>query len=313
MSKPKVIFIDSVHPILFERLELSGYECHWKNKLSRQEILKILPEYTGAVIRSKFKFDEEVFDLASSLKWIARSGAGMENIDQTIAKEKGIKCYHSPEGNRDAVAEHCLGMILGLFNQLKTSDSEVRQAQWNREKNRGLELKGKTIGIIGYGFMGKAFSERLQGFGVECIAYDKYKSGFGSELVREVSLEELFAKTDILSIHLPLSQETTFMINEDFLNRFSKAIYLINTARGKNLKTDDLVKALESGKVLGACLDVLEYESLSFEQLKSDELPESFNYLKHSDNVLLSPHVAGWTKESYFKLSNVLADKILNQ
>jgi D-3-phosphoglycerate dehydrogenase len=312
-SKPKVIFIDSVHPILFERLEKAGYICDWKNKLNREEILKILPEYSGAVIRSKFKFNEEVFEQTKKLKWIARSGAGMENIDREIANKKGVVCYNSPEGNRDAVAEHCLAMILSLFNNLKQSDLEVRNGEWNREKNRGLELKGKTIGLLGYGFMGEALAKRLQGFGVNVIAYDKYKKDFGSKLVKEVSLDQLYKETDVLSIHLPLTEETQFMVNEKFLSQFIKPIYLINTARGKNLKTRDLVRVIESGKVIGACLDVLEYETTSFEKLKAEDLPEAFKYISNSDKVILTPHVAGWTIESYFKLSDVLADKILKR
>ena len=310
--KHKVIFIDSVHPILFERLEHAGYECHWKNELSRAEILSILPKYSGAVIRSKFKFDEKVFEQSPRLKWIARSGAGMENIDSEVARKKNIQLYNSPEGNRDAVAEHCIGMILSLFNHLKQSDVEVRNAQWNREKNRGLELKGKTVGILGYGFMGQALAERLAGFGVKTIAYDKYKSNFSSEIVTEVDLTTFFKETEILSIHLPLTEETTFMIDDLFLNHFKNDIYLINTARGKNVKTSDLVKALEKGQVMGACLDVLEYEKTSFEDLSKTDLPEAFNYLRSSKKVILTPHVAGWTKESYYKLSNILADKILN-
>jgi D-3-phosphoglycerate dehydrogenase len=311
-TKSKVIFIDSVHQVLFERLEQSGYDCEWKNHLNREEILAILPEYTGAVIRSKFKFDEEVFEVAKNLKWIARSGAGMENINRDIAVKKGITCYNSPEGNRDAVAEHCLAMLLSLFNKLMQSDIEVRETQWNREKNRGIELKGKTVGLLGYGFMGEAFSKRLQGFGVNVIAYDKYKTGFSSNLVNEVSLSQFFEETDVFSIHLPLTEETQFMVNEKFLSQFKKPIYLINTARGKNLKVQDLVEAIENETVLGACLDVLEYESISFEKLKAEDLPKAFQYLKSSKKVILTPHVAGWTVESYFKLSNVLADKILN-
>ena len=309
--KPKVIFIDSVHPILFERLEQNGYECHWRNDLNRPEILSILSNYVGAIIRSKFIFDEEVFEKATQLKWIARSGAGMENIDAQIASEKNIQLFNSPEGNRDAVAEHCLGMILSLFNQLKRSDNEVRNAQWNREKNRGLELKGKTVGILGYGFMGQALAERLAGFGVKTIAYDKYKANFSNDLVTEVGLNRFFRETDILSIHLPLTEETTFIVNESLLNKFENKIYLINTARGKNVKTSALVNALKSGKVLGACLDVLEYEKTSFEDLKKEDLPAEFQYLTTSENVVLTPHIAGWTQQSYFKLSSVLADKIL--
>lgn len=310
--KPKVIFIDSVHPILFERLEQNGYECHWATELSRTEILTILPDYTGAVIRSKFKFDTEIFEHSNQLKWIARSGAGMENIDNQIAKDKNIQLFNSPEGNRDAVAEHCLAMILNLFNNLKRSDTEVRNAQWNREKNRGIELKGKTVGLLGYGFMGQAFAERLAGFGVNTIAYDKYKTDFTSNLVTEVNIQDFFKQTDILSIHLPLTEETTFMIDDSFLAKFEKDIYVINTARGKNVKTSALVSALNSGKILGACLDVLEYEKTSFEDLKKEDLPADFQSLIDSEKVILTPHVAGWTKESYFKLSSVLADKILS-
>lgn len=309
--KPKVIFIDSVHPVLFERLEKAGFECHWKNELNREEILAILPEYSGAVIRSKFKFDAEVFKRAAQLKWIARSGAGMENINKEIAETLGVKLYHSPEGNRDAVAEHCLTMILALFNKLIQADREVRQVLWEREKNRGLELKGKTIGLLGYGFMGTALAERLTGFGVHCIAYDKYKKNYSSAFVREVNLETFFSETDILSIHLPLTPETEFLVDKVFLDSFSKNIYLINTARGKNVKTEDLVATLKSGKVKGACLDVLEYEKTSFETLKEEDLPEAFRYLAESEKIILTPHVAGWTTESYFKLSDVLADKII--
>lgn len=307
----KVIFIDSVHPILAERLEAAGYVCEWKNELNRESILAILKEYEGAVIRSKFKFNREVFDAAPNLKWIARSGAGMENINTHLAKERGIKCFNSPEGNRDAVAEQALGMLLALFNNMLQADAEVRKGEWNREKNRGIELKGKTVGIYGYGYMGEAFAHRLQGFGVSIIAYDKYRSEFGNNFVQEVDLPTLLEQTDVLSIHLPLTEETTFMVDANFINRFKKPIYLINTARGKNVKTADLVEALKSEKVLGACLDVLEYEKTSFESLKADELPEAFQYLKGSSNVILSPHVAGWTQESYVKLSTVLAEKIL--
>jgi D-3-phosphoglycerate dehydrogenase len=309
----KVIFIDSVHPILAERLEAAGYVCEWKNELNRDEILSILKDYEGAVIRSKFKFDREVFDASPNLKWIARSGAGMENIDTQLAKKRGVKCFNSPEGNRDAVAEHAIGMLLMLFNQLIQADTEVRKGEWNREKNRGIELKGKTVGILGFGFMGEAFAQRLQGFGVNVIAYDKYRSNFGNDFIQEVDLPTLFKQTDVLSIHLPLTEETTFMVDANFINQFKKPIYLINTARGKNVKTADLIAALKSGKVLGACLDVLEYEKSSFESLKADELPEPFQYLKNSNKVILSPHVAGWTHESYAKLSSVLAEKILNQ
>ncbi len=311
MGNPKVIFIDSVHPILRERLEKAGYECDWSIDLDRAAIIERIHNYEGAVIRSRFKFDKEILDKATSLKWIARSGAGMENIDVAHAEQKGVKCYNSPEGNRDAVAEHAIGMLLSLFNHLSRGDAEVRAAQWNREKNRGVELKGKTVGILGYGYMGEAFAKRLKGFGVKVIAYDKYKKGFGNSYVKEVEEEEFFQTTEVLSIHLPLTEETNGLIDEAYLARFRKNIYLINTARGKNLVIDHLMQAIDSGNVLGACLDVLEYESTSFEQLEKDQLPSAFKRLATSDKVILSPHIAGWTEESYYKLSEVLADKIL--
>lgn len=311
MSK-KVIFIDSVHPILKERLEKMGFQCDWMIDLKPTEIEEIIDNYEGAVIRSKFKFDAKILEKASQLKWIARSGAGMENIDLVAAKKLNIQCFNSPEGNRDAVAEHCIGMLLSLFNHLSRGDQEVRQGLWLREKNRGIELKGKTVGLIGFGFMGQAFAQRLQGFGVTILAYDKYKTGFGSDSVKEVTLKELQENSDVISIHLPYTKETHYYVDEQFIANCKKPFYLINTARGKSLKTSALVSGLAAKKVLGACLDVSEFESLSFENLNKEELPQAFQDLIASDKVILSPHVAGWTVESYEKLSSYLADKILD-
>ncbi len=310
MSK-KVIFIDSVHPILKKRLEKMGFQCDWMIDLKPFEIEQIIGDYEGAVIRSKFKFDAEMLEKASKLKWIARSGAGMENIDLVAAKKLNIQCFNSPEGNRDAVAEHCIGLLLSLFNHLSRGDQEVRQGLWLREKNRGIELKGKTVGLIGYGFMGQALAQRLQGFGVTILAHDKYKEGFGTELVKEVSLPELQVNSDVISIHLPYTEETHYYVDEQFIANCKKPFYLINTARGKCLDTSALVKGINAQKVLGACLDVSEFESLSFENLNKEELPQAFQDLIASDKVILSPHVAGWTVESYEKLSAFLADKIL--
>ncbi len=307
----KVIFIDSVHPILKERLEEMGFQCDWKVDSSRKEIEEIIDEYEGAVIRSKFKFDKAILEKCTHLKWIARSGAGMENIDLDQAKRLNIQCFNSPEGNRDAVAEHCIGMLLSLFNHLLRGDQEVRQGLWLREKNRGIELKGKTVGLIGYGFMGQALAQRLQGFGVTILAHDKYKSGFGADLIREVSLPELQANSDIISIHLPYTEETHYYVDEQFIVNCKKPFYLINTARGKCLDTNALIQGIESKKVLGACLDVSEFESLSFENLNKEDLPQAFQKLIASDKVILSPHVAGWTVESYEKLSTFLAEKII--
>jgi len=308
--KSKVLFIDSVHEVLEQRLTTIGFDCVAGYSYSKEEILNTISEFKGVVIRSKFKIDREFIDKATQLKFICRSGSGMENIDVEYATSKNIYCFNSPEGNRDAVGEHAITMLLCLFNNIIRADSEVRKGIWNREKNRGVELMDKTVGIIGYGVMGNAFAKRLSGFGVEVLAYDKYKSNYGDEFAKESSLEEIYGKADIVSIHLPLTEETTNYINEGFINRFSKNIYVINTSRGKNLNTKDLVHAMKSGKVLGACLDVLEYETSSFEHIKTENLPKDFIYLSKCDNVVLSPHIAGWTKESHIKLSTFLADKV---
>ena len=307
----KVVFLDSVHGILEERLTASGLECIDATKLSKSECKKIVHDATGIVIRSRFRMDADFLKHAPELKFIARSGAGMENIDLAYCTQHGIEAYNAPEGNRNAVGEHALGMLLSLFNKLHTGDREVREGKWDREGNRGVELDGKTVGIIGYGNNGSAFAKKMRGFDVTVLAYDKYKNGFGNEFVREVSMEELFAQCDVLSFHIPQTEETRFLGNTAFFNSFKKPIYLINIARGKVVETKALVNALKTGKVLGACLDVLEYEKTSFESFFDREIPADFAYILNSSNVILSPHVGGWTIESYFKLSDVLADKIL--
>ena len=308
----KILFIDSNHPLLHETLEKAGHTCDLFYQWSKEEIENNIHLYDGIVIRSKIKITKDSIDKATKLKFIARAGAGMENIDVEYAVQKGIKCLHAPEGNRDAVAEHAIGMLLTLFNNLTRADKEVREGKWIREGNRGVELMGKTVGIIGYGNMGSAFAERLKGFGVNVLVYDKYKKNFGNEFIKESTLEDLFKNADVLSIHTPLSEETYYMINDYFINSFTKNIYIINTARGKSLHTADLVKNLKTGKVSGACLDVLEYERISFEALDTLQLPEAFQYLIQCDNVILSPHIAGWTHESNEKIAKVLADKILS-
>lgn len=308
----KVLFIESVHDVLQQRLEEAGYICEKHYQATRAEILEMLPDYFGVVIRSRITADEEFFSHAPQLKFIARSGSGLENIHLHAAEAHGVLVVNSPEGNRDAVGEHAVGMLLMLFNNLKQADMDVRSGKWPREENRGIEISGKTIGIIGYGMMGSAFAEKLRGFRANIIVYDKYKSGFGSESIREVTLEEIYHKADIVSIHLPLNDETHYYVNQEFFEKFKKPIYFINTSRGKNLDTSALVKALQEGKVLGACLDVIEYEKMSLEGLETNSQTEDLRYLIGSNQVVLSPHVAGWTHESYFKLSNVLAEKILH-
>jgi D-3-phosphoglycerate dehydrogenase len=308
----KILFVDSVHPILEERLKVLNCELEFDYQSSKKEIEAKINQYQGLVIRSRFPIDRQFLDLATNLKFIARSGAGLENIDVAYAEQKGITIFNSPEGNMDAVGEQAIGMLLMLFNQLKKGDAEVRNGIWDREGNRGLEIAGKTIGIIGYGNMGKAFAKKLSGFDCKVIAYDKYKIDFTDDFAQKVDLLTLQQEADVISIHLPLTEETKYFINDSFITTCQKPFYLINTARGNHVQTSALVNGLKTKKMLGACLDVLEYETKSFETINSNELPEDFKYLCSSTNVILSPHVAGWTKESYIKLSSFLADKIEN-
>lgn len=306
----KILCIDSNHSILHETLISKGFHCDLFWDQSTDELKKLLPNYEGIVIRSKFKITQQLIDCAPNLKCIGRVGAGMENIDVEYANSKGITCVSAPEGNRDAVGEHALGMLLMLLNNLKRADNEVRQGIWKRAENRGFEITGKTIGIIGYGNMGSAFAKRLQGFSCKVLVYDKYKTGFGNEFITEATLEQIHQEADIISIHTPLTDETTYLINDAFLSSCKKNIYIINTARGKSLNTADLVTHLKSGKVLGACLDVLEYESTSFENIDTTTLPEPMQYLLKSEQVILTPHIAGWTHESNYKMSLIIADKM---
>ena len=308
--KSKILFIDAVHPFLHKELERKGFQCDLNYSLTKEEIIACISDYVGLVIRSKIRLDKSILTRANNLKFIARAGAGMENIDVDYAQSMGIKCLHAPEGNRDAVGEHAIGMLLSLLNNLCCSDQQVREGKWLREENRGIELKGKTVGIIGYGNMGSSFARKLEGFDVKILVYDKYKKGFSNKYVKEASITRLFEETDILSLHVPLTEETRFMINNVFINLFKKNFYLINTSRGKVLGTDDLVKNMKSGKVLGACLDVLEYENTSFENIEKTNLPEAFQYLIESRKVVLSPHIAGWTHESNEKIAKILAEKI---
>ena len=306
-----VLFLDEVHEILAKRLTDSGHTCIHAEEKSLEECLQLIKTVDGVVIRSRFPMDETFLKNADQLKFIARSGAGMENIDVPYCEERGIILYNSPEGNRNAVAEHALGMLLSLMNKLNSADQEVRKGKWDREGNRGIELDGKTVGIIGYGNNGKAFAKKLRGFDVNVLAYDKYKQSFGSDFVKECTLEAILDQADVISFHIPQNKETLFFANEEFFSKIAKPIFLLNLSRGKIVETEALVKAIENGKVLGAGLDVHEYEKASFESFFEQELPLPFQYLLNSPKVILTPHVGGWTNESYFKLSNVLADKIL--
>ncbi len=306
----KVLFIDGVHPLIPAELIAAGWICDFATDAGRDEILELVGGYTGIVIRSRIAIDREFLDKAIRLQFIARVGAGMESIDTEYAVRKRVLCLNSPEGNRDAVGEHAIGMLLSLMNHLNRADLEVKSGIWDREGNRGTEIKGKTVGIIGYGNMGSAFAQRLRGFEADVISWDKYKSGYSDGNTRETTLDELFASCDILSLHVPLTAETKYMVDGNFLDHFRKPLFLINTSRGPVVKTADLIAKLKSGKVLGAALDVLEYEDSSFERLSADP-PEGMKYLMECDNVILSPHIAGWTVESRFKLARVLVDKII--
>lgn len=307
----KILHIDSNHPLLMEQLQQAGFTNHEDFKSSKEEIEAKIHNYQGIVIRSRFKIDKNFLDKATRLQFIARVGAGLESIDCDYAISKNITLIAAPEGNRNAVAEHTLGMILSLFNHLNVADNDVKSGHWNRERHRGHELDGKTVGVIGYGNMGKWFAKKLRGFDVEVLCYD-IQENVGDENARQVSLEELQQKTDVLSLHIPWTPETDKMINTEFINKFAKPFWIINTSRGKNIVTADLVSALQSGKILGAGLDVLEYEKLSFETLFQDKhTPEAFQYLLDAKNVLLTPHVAGWTHESHKRLAQVIVDKII--
>ncbi len=307
----KVIFIDTVHAALWNGLEQNNYNCVEGYHLSKKEIQNIIGDYHGIVIRSRFKIDESFLDKCNKLQFIARSGSGLENIAVDYAKKKGISCLNAPEGNAQAVAEHSLGMLLSLFNKLNIVDHEIRNSVWEREKNRGEELAGKTIGIIGYGNNGSAFARILKGFNCNVLAYDKYNKGFGNEWVKEVNMETIFNETEILSLNIPLTKETNHLFNEKYLGKFKHPIYLINTARGKCVNTNTLLRGLKSKKILGACLDVFEFEKDSFEKII--QKPNKLQEITKLKNVVFSPHIAGWTKESYRKLSEILLKKILNR
>ena len=306
----KILHIDSNHPLLWQQLQESGFDNQEDFVSSKEEIEAKIHEYHGIVIRSRFKIDKTFIEKATNLQFIARVGAGLESIDCEYAKSKNIELIAAPEGNQNAVGEHALGMLLSLLNNLNQANSEVKQGIWNREGNRGHELEGKTIGIIGYGNMGKSFAKKLRGFDVEVICYD-ILANVSDENAKQVSLQELKQKSDVLSLHTPLTTETDNMVNTDFINAFSKPFWFLNTARGNSVVTQDLVEALQSGKILGAGLDVLEYEKASFETLfQENNLPAAFQYLAKANNVLLTPHIAGWTFESHQKLAQVIVDKI---
>ena len=304
----KILQLDKNHPLITEQLSSKGFEIDDDFSSSYDDVLKKIDAYDGIIIRSRIPIDRNFIEHGKNLKFIARVGAGMENIDGEFATKSGISLISSPEGNRDSVAEHVLGMLLILMNRLFISSNEVKNGIWKREENRGDELLGKTFGIIGYGNMGKAVAKRLSGFGVNVIFHDILPN-LSDEFATQVSLETLKNEADILSLHIPITDETYHLIDSQFISEMKKDFYFINTARGKNVKTSDLVEAVRSGKVKGACLDVLEYEKASFENLEIENTDSAF--LLQSEKVIVTPHIAGWTVQSKEKLAQVIVDKIL--
>jgi D-3-phosphoglycerate dehydrogenase len=308
----KILFIDQVHPVLSERLAIAGHICEDVSSLTGEELLAQLHDAEGVVIRGRIMLDKPTLDRAPRLRFIARAGAGMENIDKAECERRGIRLYNSPEGNADAVAEHAIAMLLGLMNHLVRADREVRGGKWRRKENTGHELHGSTVGIIGFGRMGRAFAEKLTGFGVKILAYDKYLKDYAPDHVQEVAMDAVLEHSDVISLHLPLTEETDHYANAAFFARIRKPVWFVNTARGQLVHTVALLEAIDSGRVRGACLDTLEFEERSLQGLRQDAPKEVLQRLFKNEHVILSPHVAGITHESYFKLANVLADKVLN-
>ena len=305
-----ILFLNQAHPILRKRLEQLGLRCEEDLTSTEGELMSKIGRYEGLVLRSRVSLRPELLAAATRLRFIAREGVGLEHIDTEFAASQGIAVLSSPEGSRDTVGEHALGLLLMLLNHLHRADRQVRAGEWTRESNRGTEIKGKTIGILGYGNMGQSFARKVSGLEATVIAYDKYRVDYGDECAQAVELDELQARADILSIHIPYDPLNHHFIDGAFLDRFQKPIFLINTARGLVLDTASLVRRLESGKVLGAGLDVLEYEESSFENDSILDWPAPFHYLRSAGNVVLSPHIAGWSFESKRGHAEVLADKI---
>jgi D-3-phosphoglycerate dehydrogenase / 2-oxoglutarate reductase len=305
--KNKCLIVDEMHSSIVSMLEDIGIEADYRPEITKEEVMGIIENYSGLIIRSKMKVTKQLLDKAKRLTFIGRAGAGLDNIDVEEVEKRKLKLFNAPEGNRDALAEHTVAMILTLLNRIHISDREVRKGIWNREGNRGYELKGKCIAIIGYGYMGKAVAKRLKSFECSVLAYDKYLKDFSDECVKEVSMDEIYEKAEIISLHIPLTGETKGLMNEDYMKNFRKDFWLVNTARGEVLLLKDLVNLIKSGKVRGVALDVLENEKLA--DLNKEE-KAIFDFLAASDRVLLTPHVGGWTHESYFRINETLVEKI---
>ena len=306
----RVLITDKTHPILQQLLEEAGHTCTIHTDLTYDTLLACIADYDALVVRSKIPIDRRFLDQALHLRCIGRVGAGMETIDVDYAEQHGVRCLNSPEGNRDAVGEHATGLLLSLLDHIRRADAEVRRGLWQREANRGVELKGRTVGIIGYGNMGASFAQRLRGFECRIMAYDKYKHGFATSEVAECTLQELQAEADVVSLHVPLTDETYHMVDDAFFQALRKPVFLLNTSRGAVVDTPALVRAMEAQQVIGAGLDVIEYEDMSRDGLAAESMPPALAYLVQSDRTVLTPHVAGWTVESRYKLAAVLAQKM---
>ena len=307
MQKPVCLIVDSMHESLFPMLESIGWQYDYQPGITREEIKTRHSGYDGLIVRSKTTIDRELLGEHPTVRFVGRAGAGIDNLDQAYLEEKNITILPAAEGNRDAVGEHCVGMLLSLMRNIPKADAEVRKGIWDREGNRGMEIMGKTIGIIGYGNMGQSFARRLSGFSCKVLAYDKYKKGFGDSYCEEVTLSRIVDEADILSLHIPLTPETKMMVNLEFFNRFKKNIIILNTARGEIISLTDLVSAMEQKKVTGAVLDVLENEKIS--KLTPTQ-EQAFRYLCQKSNVIFTPHIAGWTFESHVKINVALVEKI---
>jgi len=305
----KCLIVDKMHNSIVSLLEAKGFLVDYLPDITREEIKEVLNHYEGLIIRSKTLVDEDLLR-NSKLKFVARAGAGIDNLDQEAINNNGVRILNAPEGNRDALAEHTVGLLLALLNNIHTADRQIRGGEWIREKNRGSELRGKTVGIIGYGNMGRAFAKRLTSFECQILAFDKFKSGFSNQFVIESSLEDIFEKANILSLHLPLTRETRNMVNFDFFSKFRNSIVVINTSRGEILSLKALKYYLKKNKIIGAALDVLENEDIKNLDAKEQEM---FNYLIESNKIILTPHIAGWSFESYELISQILADKIIKE
>jgi D-3-phosphoglycerate dehydrogenase len=303
----KILIVDDLHPAFKIAAEEMGYEVDDRPLIKKEEVIEILKNYHGLAIRTKFKVDKQIIDAAPNLKFVARAGAGMDNIDVAYADEKNIQLINAPEGNRDAVGEHCVGLLLSLMNNFRKADIEIRNGVWDREGNRGYELMGKTVGIIGYGNNGSAFARKLKGFDVKVLAYDKYKTRFTDDFATEASMEEIVKYSDVVSLHIPLTRETKQMVDGEYFRHFRRPFFFLNAARGEIVNTQSVLDAIKEGKILGAGLDVLETE-------KFPALAEAKFYKNLIDNekVILTPHIGGWTFDSYRKISEVLADKLKN-